>query len=48
MAIKNDDIINIYNLFYLIDLAITVNNNIKSINKTESNVSKSDFLNIYN
>jgi hypothetical protein len=48
MAIRNNDIINIYNLSCLIDLAITVNNNIKGTNKTESNASKSNFPNIYN
>jgi hypothetical protein len=48
MAIKNNNIIDIYNLFCLIDLAVTVNNNIKSTNKAKSNTFKSNFPNIYN
>jgi hypothetical protein len=48
MAIGNNNIIDIYNLSYLIDLAATVNNNIKGTNKTKFNISKSDFPNIYN
>jgi hypothetical protein len=48
MAIGNNDIINIYNLFYLINLAVTVNDNIEGINKTKSNTSKFNFPNIYN
>ena len=48
MAIKNNNITNIYNLSYLMDLAIIINNNIKGIDKAKSNTSKSDLLNIYN
>ena len=48
MAIKNNNIINIYNLFYTIDLAATVNNNMEGTNKAKSNISKSNFPNIYN
>jgi hypothetical protein len=48
MAIGNDNIINIYNLSRLIDLATTVNNNMESTNKAKSDTSKSNFPNIYN
>ena len=48
MAVRNNNITNIYNLSHLIDLATTANNNIKDINGTKSNTSKSDFPNIYN
>jgi hypothetical protein len=48
MAIRNDNIIDIYNLSCLIDLATTVNNNIESTNKAKSNASKSNFPNICN
>jgi hypothetical protein len=48
MAIRNDNIINIYNLSYLINLAITVNNNVEGTNKTKFNAFKSNFFNIYN
>lgn len=48
MAVRNNNIINIYNLSHLIDLAATANNNMKSTNKTKSNISESDFPNIYN
>jgi hypothetical protein len=48
MAIRNDNITDIYNLSYLIDLAITVNNNTEGTNKAESNTFKSNFLNICN
>jgi hypothetical protein len=41
-------IINIYNLSRLIDLAITVNDNIEGTNKAKFNTSKSNFPNIYN
>lgn len=47
MAIRNNDIINIYNLSYLIDLAVTANNNIEGTNKANSSTSESDFANIY-
>ena len=48
MAIKNNNIIDIYNLSHLINLATTINNNTESTNKTKSNTSKSNFPNIYN
>jgi hypothetical protein len=48
MAVRNDDIINIYNLSHLIDLAATANDNIKGTNKAKSDASKSNFPNIYN
>jgi hypothetical protein len=48
MAIGNDNIINIYNLSHLIDLAITANDNVKGTNEAKSDASKSDFPNIYN
>jgi hypothetical protein len=48
MVIRNNNITNIYNLSHLIDLAATVNNNIKNTNKAKSNAFKSDFPNIYN
>jgi hypothetical protein len=48
MAVRNNNIINIYNLSYLIDLAITANNNIEGTNKTKFNTFKSNFPNIYN
>ena len=46
MAVRNDNIIDIYNLFYLIDLATTINNNIEGTNKAEFKASKFDFVNI--
>ena len=48
MAVRNDDITDIYNLSRLIDLAATVNNNIEGTNKAKSNASESNFPNIYN
>ena len=48
MAVRNNNIINIYNLFCAMDLAATINNNAESTNKIKSNISKSDFPNIYN
>jgi hypothetical protein len=48
MAVGNNNITDIYNLSCLINLAIIINNNIKGINKAESNTSKSNFPNIYN
>lgn len=48
MAVGNDNIINIYNLSCLIDLAATANNNIKDTNKAKFNTFKSNFPNIYN
>jgi hypothetical protein len=48
MAVRNNNIINIYNLSHLINLAVTANNNIKGINKTKFNTSKSNFPNICN
>jgi hypothetical protein len=48
MAVRNNNIINIYNLSRLIDLAITINDNIKGTNKAKFNTSKSNFPNIYN
>jgi len=48
MAIGNDNIIDIYNLSCLIDLVITINNNIEGTNEAESDAFKSDFPNIYN
>jgi hypothetical protein len=48
MAVGNDDITDIYNLSYLMDLAATANNNIEGTNKAKSNASKSNFPNICN
>ena len=48
MAVRNNNITDIYNLSRLINLAVTINNNIKGINKAKSSAFKSDFANIYN
>ena len=48
MAIRNNNIIDIYNLSHSMDLATTANNNIEGTNKADSSTSKSDFANIYN
>jgi hypothetical protein len=48
MVIGNNNITDIYNLSCLMDLAATVNDNIKSTNEAKSNASESNFPNIYN
>ena len=48
MAVGNNNIINIYNLSCIMDLAATANNNMEGINKAKSNIFKSNFPNIYN
>ena len=48
MAVRNNNITDIYNLSRSIDLAIIVNNNTEGTNKAKSGTSKSDFANIYN
>ena len=48
MTVRNNNIIDIYNLSRLIDLAITTNVNAKGTNKAEPNTSKANFSNIYN
>jgi hypothetical protein len=48
MAVGNNNITDIYNLSYLIDLAITINDNAENTNKAKFNISKSNFPNICN
>ena len=48
IAIRNDDVTDIYNLSRLIDLAATANKNTEGTNKAKSDASKSDFANIVN
>ena len=46
MAVRNNNIIDIYNLSRLIDLAATINNNIEGTNKSKSGAFKSNFANL--
>ena len=48
MAVRNDDIIDIYNLSRLIDLAVTANENAEGTNKAKLDAPKSNFANIVN
>ncbi len=48
MAVRNDNIINIYNLSHSINLAATTNDNTEGTNEIEFGAFKSDFANIYN
>ena len=48
MAVRNNNITDIYNLSRLIDLAATVNKNVEGTNKAKSDAPKSNFTDIVN
>ena len=48
MAVRNNNIIDVYNLSRLINLIVTINNNMEGTNKAKPDASKSNFPNIYN